>query len=230
MKKRRLSASFNDAMQGIIHVVRFERSMRIHMALGLLVLILASVLGVSRVELMVLLLTIGMMFVAELFNTAVEEVVNMITTEYHPLARIVKNVSAGAVLLAAVTAASIGYLVFVDYFLRFDALVFRQMIPLHYLIVLTLITVTLVIVAWKAKAGQDQLFRGGMPSGHTALAFALAVAIWETGKGLPVLAGFVLALLVGQSRVEGEIHSWWEVATGGLVGALISLIFFRMLT
>ena len=178
---------------------------------------------------MILILTIGIMFVAELFNTAIEEVVNLITNKYHPLAKIIKNVSAGAVLVAALTAISIGYLIFVDYFLRLDALVFRQMIPLHYLIVLTLVTVVLLIIVWKACSGQEQLFRGGMPSGHTAIAFALAVAIWETSTGLPVLAGFVLAALVGQSRIEGEIHSLLEVGAGACLGTLIALIFFGVI-
>lgn len=228
VKDRSLYASFNDAIQGIIYVVRAERNMRIHVALGLLVVILATVLGVTRLELVALVLTIGGVFVAELINTAIEEVVNLITIDYHPLAAVIKNVAAGAVLVAAMTAASVGYLVFIDYFLRFDAVVFRQVIPLPYLIVLTLVTVVLVIISWKARLGQDQLLRGGMPSGHTAVAFALAIAIWETSQGLPVLAGFGLATLVGQSRVEGKIHNWVEVLTGACVGSLIALAFFRL--
>lgn len=228
VKDRSLYASFNDAIQGIIYVVRTERNMRIHVALGLLVVILATVLGVTRLELVALVLTIGGVFVAELINTAIEEVVNLITIDYHPLAAVIKNVAAGAVLVAAMTAASVGYLVFIDYFLRFDAVVFRQVIPLPYLIVLTLVTVVLVIISWKARLGQDQLLRGGMPSGHTAVAFALAIAIWETSQGLPVLAGFGLATLVGQSRVEGKIHNWVEVLTGACVGSLIALAFFRL--
>lgn len=228
MKHRTIYASFNDAMQGVVHVVRTERNMRIHLIIGLLVVILATILGVSRLELMVLLLSIGGMFVAELINTAIEEVVNLITTDYHPVAAVAKNISAGAVLVASMTSVSIGYLVFIDYFLSFDDLIFRQVIPLHYLIVLTLVTVVLVIIGWKASLGQDQLLRGGMPSGHTAVAFALAVTIWEISNGLSVLAGFALAILVGQSRVEGKIHNWLEVITGGLVGVLIALIFFRL--
>lgn len=228
MKESRLYASFNHAIQGVVHVVRTEKNMRIHLALGLLVVLLATVLRISRVELIALILTIGIMFVAELLNTAIEEVVNLITTEYHPLAKIIKNVSAGAVLVSALTAIAIGYLVFIDYFLNYDRLIFRQEIPLHYLLVLTLVTIVLVIIAWKAGSGQDHFLRGGMPSGHTALAFALAVAIWETSKGLPVAAGFALAALVGQSRVDGKIHNWLEVFTGACIGILLTLIFFRL--
>ncbi|HKM42967.1 MAG TPA: diacylglycerol kinase family protein [Limnochordia bacterium] len=117
MKHRGLYDSVKDALQGVLHVLRSERNMRIHLVSGLVVLVLARVFGVSRLEFVVLILAIGMMFVAELINTAFEEVVNLITKEYHPLAGIVKNIAAGAVLVAALTALWIGYIVFRDYFL-----------------------------------------------------------------------------------------------------------------
>lgn len=227
-KNRSLVDSFNNAIQGLIYVVRQEKNMRHHIAISFLVILLATVLGVSRLELIALILTIGGVFFAELINTAVEEIVNLITSEYHPLAAIIKNVAAGAVLVAATTAASVGYLIFIDYFLRLDALVLRRVIPLQYLIVLILATVVLVIISWKAKLGQEQLLRGGMPSGHTAIAFALAVAIYQTSQGISVLAGFGLATLVGQSRIEGKIHNRVEVITGACVGSLIALAFFRL--
>ncbi|NMB20758.1 MAG: diacylglycerol kinase family protein [Firmicutes bacterium] len=115
MKHRRLYDSFRDAWRGILYVFRSERNMRIHLVAGLVVLLLAGLLGVPRLEFLILILTIGMMFVAELFNTAFEEVVNLITKEYHPLAGIVKNIAAGAVLVAALTALWVGYIILRDY-------------------------------------------------------------------------------------------------------------------
>lgn len=228
MQKRPIFFSFSDAVQGIMHVARQERNMRVHIVLGLLVVIFATVLGVSRLETLALVLTIGIVLMAELINTAIEEVVNLITPDFHPLAGVIKNIAAGAVLIAAMTAAAVGYLVFIDHLLNFDSVVFRQAIPLQYLIVLALVTVVLIIIGWKAGLGHEPLLRGGMPSGHTALAFFLATAIWQTGSGLPVIAGFALAALVAQSRIEGEIHSWPEVVTGALVGIVVTLIFFRL--
>jgi diacylglycerol kinase (ATP) len=229
VKQRSICASFRDAIHGVVHVVRSERNMRIHLLVGLLVVVLAGALGVTRVEMTALILTIGVMFVAELFNTAVEEVVNLITPDFHPLAGIIKNISAGAVLIAALTAVAVGYLVFIDYLIRLDELVLRRQIPLQYLIALSLAAVVMIIIGWKAGLGQTGLLRGGMPSGRTAVAFALAVAIRETSHGFPVVAAFALAALVGQSRVEGQIHTWWEVATGALVGACLTLVFFRLI-
>ena len=228
MSSKNIYSSFNYAIQGVIYVLRTQRNMKVHFLIGIMVIILATVLSVPRTELMVLFLTIGGVITAELVNTAVEEVVNLVTQEYHPLAKIAKNVSAGAVLVSALTSVCIGYLVFIEYFLKFDATVFRQAFPVHYLIVMAVATVTFTIISLKAASGSDDLLRGGMPSGHTALAFALAVAIWQTSSGLPVVAGFALAALVGQSRVEGQIHNWWEVAAGACIGIFITSIFFQL--
>ncbi|NLL42868.1 MAG: diacylglycerol kinase family protein [Firmicutes bacterium] len=115
MKHRCLYESVKDALKGIFHVLRTERNMRIHVACGLLVIALAKVLAVTRLEFAILLLVIGMMFVAELINTAFEEVVNLITEEYHPLAGLIKNIAAGAVLVAALVALCVGYIIFKDY-------------------------------------------------------------------------------------------------------------------
>lgn len=215
--------SFSDALRGIVHVVRSERNMRIHLLLGLLVVIFAAALGVGRLELVGLMLTIGLVLVAELFNTVVEEVVDLITPDYHPLAGTIKNIAAGAVLVAACTAAAVGYLVFIDYLLRLDELLWRSQLPLEYLVVLILGTVIFTVLGWQASAR-----RRGRPSLHTAVAFALAVIIGEVSRGLPVVAGFALALLVGQSRLEGKMHNLWEVTAGALLGSGLALIFLRL--
>lgn len=228
MKQRSIYFSFSDALQGIVYVVRTQKNMKVHLLTGLLVVILATVLGVSRLELTILLLTIGGVFAAEVINTALEELVNLITAEYHPLAGIIKNLAAGAVLVAALTALSVGYLVFIDYFLQFDSSVLRRSLPVHYLVVAAVVVVAFVIISLKSRFGREELLRGGMPSGHTAVAFSLATAIWQTSSGWPVVAGFALAALVGQSRVEGEIHKWWEVIAGALIGSLITFMLLQL--
>src|SRR5690606_26755953 len=76
------------------------------------VLILAAVIGVDRVEFIVLILTIGLVLVAEMLNTALERAVDIKTQDYYPLAKTAKDVAAGAVLFAATTATVIGSLIF----------------------------------------------------------------------------------------------------------------------
>lgn len=87
--------SFSDAMQGVAYAVRMERNMRIHLLLALLVVVFAAALGVTRLELVALILAMGLVFTAELFNTAVEEMVDLVTPDFHPLAGVIKNIAAG---------------------------------------------------------------------------------------------------------------------------------------
>ena len=106
-----LWSSFGFAWQGISYVVRTQRNARVHLSIGGTVLILAALLRVSIVELAILLLCVMAVVVAEMLNTVVEAVVDLVTDRYHPLAKIAKDVAAGAVLITAIGSASIGVLV-----------------------------------------------------------------------------------------------------------------------
>lgn len=104
--------SFNYARAGAEHVLKTQRNIWIHLFAGLLVILAAFWLKVSRVEVAVLILAIFFVITVELINTALEEAVNLIKAENHPLAGLVKNVAAGAVLLAAAGAALVGLIIF----------------------------------------------------------------------------------------------------------------------
>ena len=104
--------AFRHAANGIGYTLRTQRNLRFHCLACFAVLIAGLLLGVGRLEMLALLLAVGLVLVAELFNTVVETVVDLITTEYHPAAKVAKDVAAGAVLLAAVTAAAVGLIVF----------------------------------------------------------------------------------------------------------------------
>ena len=115
MTKRRaqtLLESFNFAFEGIIHVLRTQRNMRIHFLAAVVVLVTAVVIGVSRLELIALLLAIAFVFIAEMINSALEQAIDVATTSFDPLAKLAKDTAAGAVLIATVNAVAIGYLVF----------------------------------------------------------------------------------------------------------------------
>ncbi|MBO8168832.1 MAG: diacylglycerol kinase family protein [Thermoanaerobacteraceae bacterium] len=112
--RRPFGLSFRDAWAGIRHAVKTERNMRIHVVAAVCVLAAACLLDISRGEWLVLLLTISLVLVAELLNTAIEAAVDLYTSSYHPLAEIAKNTAAGAVLLVAVNAVVVGGLIFYD--------------------------------------------------------------------------------------------------------------------
>jgi diacylglycerol kinase (ATP) len=209
--------------------------MRFHVLASAVVLVLSLLAGVSKLELAVLVLVIMAVFVTEMLNTALEFTVDMITQEYHPLAKLAKDVSAGAVLVSAVGAVAVGYLVLGDNLGPFSLETLERVrtYPAH-LTFVTIALVSIVTLLGKALTRSPSPFRGGMPSGHAAVAFAGWVAasfIAAEGRfaGLISLITLLMALLVCQSRVEGGIHSPLQVALGALLGTLLTIAIFQLL-
>ncbi len=227
--------SFNYAFEGIIHVLRTQRNLRIHFVVAIVVLGAAAALGVDRVELIVLLLAIAFVLVAEMVNTAIEGAIDVSTTSFDPNAKLAKDVAAGAVLISTVTAIAVGYLVFAHAAAHRGARLLDRVKDAPAEITLTaLVLVILVVIGTKAWTGRGTPLRGGLPSGHSALAFAGWMAatyvIGDDHRFLVSSLTFIMALLVAQTRVESGVHSALEVAYGGALGALITLVVFQVLT
>jgi diacylglycerol kinase (ATP) len=229
-----LVTSFNYAFEGIIYVVRTQRNMRVHFAGALLVLPLGVILGVTRFELLALLLSVSFVLIAEMLNTALEKAIDVATNSFDPLARTAKDVAAGAVLIAAVNATFVGYLVFAE---RLRAPSRRaidsvKQSPVH-LTVIALAVVLLLVIVLKAYTNRGTPLRGGLPSGHAALAYGgwvaitFAVADYRHAVLVSTLV-FVMATLVAQTRVEAGVHSTAEVTLGGLLGAAVTAAVFQV--
>jgi diacylglycerol kinase len=103
--------SFKYAFEGIWYALRTQRNAQIHCGIALAMLGLGLMLSLPPIEWAVLALTTGFVFATELMNTAVESAMDFATTEPHPQIKIVKDVAAGAVLIAAITAVVVGLLI-----------------------------------------------------------------------------------------------------------------------
>ena len=112
-RKDPIVKSFGYAFQGIFTCIRKERNMKIHLCVSVLVVIAGLILGLSVTEWCICLSLFGLVMALELVNTSVEAVVDMVTKEFHPLAKIAKDTAAGAVLIAAIMAAVTGCIIFV---------------------------------------------------------------------------------------------------------------------
>ncbi len=227
--------SFEHAYRGLVSAVRTQRNMRFHVFAAVGVLVGSLLVGVSELELAVLVLTILVVFVTEMFNTAMEFVVDLVTSEYHPLAKLAKDVSAGAVLVSSVGAVLVGYLVLADDLgpLSMETLNSIRRWPGH-LTLVALGVVVLAVVLGKALTRSPSPFYGGMPSGHAAVAFAGWIAasfVAAEGRyaGLVSLISLLMALLVCQSRVESGIHNPYQVVVGAAIGSLTTVAIFQLL-
>ncbi|GIO05153.1 diacylglycerol kinase [Brevibacillus reuszeri] len=109
---RRLVRSFSYALQGIVYTVKTQRNMQIHVAAATLVLAAAWWLQIPRSDVLLVFFSIGLVFSLELINTAVEAAVDLASPEWHAKAKIAKDASAGAVLIAAILSVGIGIMVF----------------------------------------------------------------------------------------------------------------------
>ena len=224
--------SVNTALEGIVHTLRSERNMRLHFLVGFLVLIAGVYFNLSAVEFMLLCFAVTFVLVAEMFNTAVEHAIDLISDKYHPLAKIIKDIAAGAVFVAAVNAAIVGYMLIKRRIgWSFDGAFLKiKQSPWHMTLIALLVVIGLVLFV-KIWRKEEALLRGGMPSGHAAVAFAVwTVVSLVTGNALVSLLVFFLAVLIAKSRMTGGIHTLWQVIAGSILGTLIALFVFQLLS
>jgi len=227
----RVWAAFDYAFQGILYATRTQRNMRFHLIAASLTMFATLYLRLERSYVAIIVLCIALVIALELVNTAIEAVVDLMTVAHHPLAKIAKDASAGAVLVVSLAAIIVGYLAFYEGVTATGAQVSAALagIPRNYVFV-TLVIVGVLTIFAKAFAGRrGSPLQGGAISGHAALAFAGATIIALLGGTLVVgLLAFFLAFLVSQSRVEGGIHSFAEVAFGAVLGASVSAALFLL--
>ena len=228
MKVRRLIDSLNYAVEGIIYALKTQRNMQIHFLVAIIILVASLFFNLTRIEILILLLTISMVIVAEMINTSIESTIDLITDKYHIFAKIAKNVAAGAVLIAAINSIIVAYLLFFHRINPYTIQVLHHVrqSDLH-ITFIALIIVIFAVIAVKAYFGKGTPMQGGMPSGHAAIAFSLATAITFISENMFIATLSVLmALLVAQSRVETKIHNFFEVLIGGILGILITVNIF----
>ncbi|MCD8021271.1 MAG: diacylglycerol kinase family protein [Clostridiales bacterium] len=111
-RKDPLYKSFSYALEGIFSCIKKERNIKIHLIFAVLVILAGIILGISITEWCICFTLFGLILSLELVNTAVEAVVDLVTEERKPLAKLAKDTAAGAVLIAAIMAAIVGCIIF----------------------------------------------------------------------------------------------------------------------
>ncbi len=214
--------------------MRTQRNMRFHVFAAAVVLALSVAVGASRLELAILVLVMMVVFVTEMLNTALEFAVDLVTEEYHPLAKLSKDVSAGAVLVSSAGAVVVGGLILLDDLapLLSGSLGTIQRAPLSLTLGALGVVALVALLGKAASAPRSSL--GAPPSVHAAVAFAGCVAassVAAEGRyvGVVFVVSLLMALLVCQSRVETGAQNLYGVTLGAAIGALVSVALFQLL-
>lgn len=229
MKIKKFSDSVNHAIDGIIYAFKTERNLKVHFVVTLLVLMTCLVLDLSRLEVVMIFFAISLVVVSEMFNTAIEAFVDILTLSHHPLARIAKDIAAGSVLIATINALAVSYIIIFSSIKKPIIMALLNRIKQSWLHVVIIIfcLIIIAIVVVKALGGKGRFMQGGLVSGHAAVAFGVSTAVLLMTRNIMATSiAFFLALLVAQSRIEAKFHKWFEVVLGALLGITISLLVY----
>ena len=225
-RDRRIVDSFNYAIEGLTEAIRNEKHMKVHILVAIIVVILAILTNSAKSEIMIISVSVSFVMITELINTSVEALVDLISRKRHPLAKLAKDVAAGAVLIAAINAICVGYLIFYDKLLN----IIDTKHQIHIIAgrkgniaILILVLIAIIVIIIKSFYKRGTSLEGGMPSGHSAIAFAtFGILVFMTDDVRVLALVFLMALLVAQSRVKAGIHSFREVLAGGVLGFCVA--------
>jgi len=230
MPLRRFIDSANHAINGILYAAKTQRHMRYHLYSAVGVLVLSLVLGVSWSEFAILVILSIIVLSAEMLNTAIEDIINILFRDYDRRAKAIKDIAAGAVLITAIGALIIGYIILFRPLSRFfyTGLEIARHLEQD-IAIMALIAVLIMVIITKSFFHRGTPLRGGMPSGHAAVAFSVWVSVvFLSGNFVISLLVFILAVLIAQSRVAVGVHRPWEVILGALVGITVTYLLFKV--
>ena len=220
-----------NAFNGIIYAVTTQRNIKWQLAIAVIVMLVSLLFNLTRAEFLCLMFTVVLIILAEMFNTAVETVVDLYTDLYHPKAKIAKDVAAGGVVITAVNALIVAYFLFFDKISDIGLTFLRNLAnsPVH-MAFIGIFLIIILIVSLKAASSTKKykwIKNGFSPSGQAAMAFGANTIIWISTTNIVVLTlSFVMAILVCVTRIESKKKTLTEIILGALTGiAVIALLY-----
>ncbi|HRK21356.1 MAG TPA: diacylglycerol kinase [Fimbriimonadaceae bacterium] len=231
--KKDLLEPFKVALNGLVYTFRTQRHMRFHLYVVLIVMTLGVFFNLRLRELLVLLFTISLVLVAEMFNSAIEATVDLVHPHYHPMAKFAKDISAGAVMITTIIALVVGGLMILgeNRWEEIKVNLAAQTLGINIWprIVVGLFVVFIVVVIGKGLGSRGQVLKGGLVSGHAAVGFFLASAILFMSDNVTIAGlAILLAAIIAQSRWEAKIHSVFELTLGATCGVILGFLLFGL--
>lgn len=221
-----VTEKFNVAFEGIFETIRTERHMKFHCFCTIIIFILSLFLDIGKYEALAIVISVSLIWMAELINKAIESCVDMVTEKYHPLAKRAKDIAAGAVLITALNALFVGYVVFEKkIILNMRGVFFILKHSYQHTVLTIFVLIVIIVICIKAITGKGTALRGGFPSGHSALATSILTLITSLTENPKVFfLTLILTILVIHSRIEGKIHTFFETMIGAFLGWAITYL------
>lgn len=222
--------SVDNAIEGILHAAKTERHVRFHLYAAAVLLVLCFTFGINKWEFIILTTMATIVITAEMFNSAIESLVDMVSPHKQEKARIAKDIAAGAVLIPSVVSLVAAYFILRPYVADFYFNGIRIARHTGGDIAVTAMIINMIfVVILKSYLGQVHPLKGGMPSGHSALAFSMCASVsiiyWNSSV---FVISFIMAAMVASSRVFRKIHTIPEVFAGSFLGAAVTSILFKV--
>jgi len=231
LKKGSFIDAWVNAFNGIIYATTTQVNIRKQLLIAVIVMLVSLLFNLTRAEFLCLMFTVILIILAEMFNTAIETVVDLYTDLYHPKAKIAKDVAAGGVVITAVNALIVAYFLFFDKISDIGLNFIRNLAnsPVH-MAFIGIFLIIILVVSLKAASStkKHKLLKNGFaPSGQAAMAFGATTIIWLSTTDIVVLTlSFVMAILVCVTRIESKKKTLKEVLFGALTGiSVIALLY-----
>lgn len=230
-KNKSLVGAMRYALNGIIHAFKTERNLRIDYIIGALVLICSLFFEFSKTEIICLILTIGFVIFAEMINTTVEYIVDLITDEYNENAKAAKDIAAGGVLISGGISVIVAYFLFVDKLSKASTSILSSILSsrAHLLVTVLFVAVLLTVVIKGIVCKKKENYVEAFPSTRVTVSFSLAVYLYIITKSFLVGGvAMVLAFMISSLKREKDNVSYLHLIFSALLGVLIVLTVYHI--
>lgn len=231
-KNKTFFSATKNALNGIIHAFKTEKNLRIDYLIGVLVLFVSLFFDFTKTELICLVITIGFVIFAEMINSTVEYIVNLITTEYDLNAKAAKDIAAGGVLMASIIAVIVAYLLFVDKIRQAStALLTTVLSSKAHMLVTILFVVAIFIVILKGifSKSDDNNYVKSFPSARVTISFALSTYLFVITQNLLVGGiAFALSFMVSSIKRENDKTTIAQIVLSALIGILLVISIYQL--
>lgn len=231
-KNKTFFSATKNALNGIIHAFKTEKNLRNDYIIGALVLFVSLFFDFTKTELICLVLTIGFVIFAEMINSTVEYIVNLVKTEYDLNAKAAKDIAAGGVLIASIISVIVAYLLFVDKIRQASTALLTVVLSSHaHMLVTILFIVTILVVILKGVLSKDKdnNYVKSLPSARVTISFALATYLFIITRSL-IVGGvaFVLSFMVSSIKRENNKTTILQIVMSALLGILLVITVYQL--